>query len=64
MLNELYLPKIKKKGNRQQATYSTKNLKENKALKDNNYILSDYSDEENENKYKNEEFEENEEDIQ
>ena len=64
LLNELYLPKIKKKGNRQQATYSTKNLKENKALKDNNYILSDYSDEENENKYKNEEFEENEEDIQ
>ena len=64
LLNDLYLPKIKKKGNRQQVTYSTKNLKESKTIKDKDYILSDYSDEEKENKYKNEEFEENEEDIQ
>ena len=64
LFKELYLPEIKKKGNKPQVTYNSKKLKENKQIKDIDYILSDYSDEENENKYKNEEFEENEEDIQ
>ena len=55
LYKELYLPDIKNKENK-----NKKNLKKNKEFKDINYILSDYSDQEEENKFKNEEFEEDE----
>ena len=55
LYKELYLPEIKNKENNE-----IKNFKKNKKFKDINYILSDYSDQEEENKFKNEEFEEDE----
>ena len=61
LYNELYLPEIKKKGDKIKFTNSVKKFKESKQIKDIKYILSDYSDEENENKDKNEEFEDKEE---
>ena len=61
LYNELYLPEIKKKGDKIKFTNSVKKFKESKQIKDIKYILSDYSDEENENKDKKEEFEDKEE---
>ena len=55
LYKDLYLPDIKNKENK-----GKKSLKKNKEFKDINYILSDYSDQEEENKFKNEEFEEDE----
>ena len=56
LCKELYLPDIKMKENNDK-----QNSKKNTKFKDKNYILSDYSDQNEENKFKNEEFEEEEE---
>ena len=63
LYKDLCLPEIKsreKKVNKDPLFKKDKIIQKNNQLKEINYILSDYSDQEEENKYKNEEFEKDE----
>ena len=63
LYKELYLPEIKKRENKINKEFFSKidkSVQKNNQMKEINYIISDYSDQEEENKYKNEEFEKDE----
>jgi len=63
LYKELYLPEIKNrenKANKELISKIDKNIQKTNRMKEINYNLSDYSDQEEENKYENEEFEKDE----